>query len=60
MMRKPAFSNPYNRRMRLSSREILLALAVTLAAIVFATAARHVAGPLARDDTRAEDPGRPR
>lgn len=55
MMRKPAIPNSYNRRIRLSSREILLAVAVTVAAIVFATAAaRHVAGPpLAREQANA-------
>ena len=52
MMRKPDISNTYNRRIRLSSREILLALVVTFAAIAFAVAARHVkttgqvAGPI--------------
>lgn len=42
MMRKLAMTSPYNRRIRLSSRGIALAVLVTVAAVSFAIAAHRV------------------
>ena len=61
MMRKLESSNTFSRRLRLSSHGILLAMVLTIAAVVFLASALRSQAPVFNGESRdaAADRGRP-